>query len=225
MNNYIILTNKPWHNGLIRQLQHRFPKDNWKLVNEEKEFNIGSIDSFNPKKIFIPHWSEIISPNIYKKFECIVFHMTDLPYGRGGSPLQNLIVNGHKKTKVSAFKVIKGVDTGPIYLKKKLDLSGTAKEIFLKSSKVIYKMIVEIINDKLIPIPQTGEVKTFRRRTPEQSDISHLSELDNIFDYIRMLDCDGYPKAYIEINGIKYEFDKVKYNNNSLEANVRIKRI
>ena len=53
--------------------------------------------------IFIP-------TEIFTSFECIVFHMTDLPYGRGGSPLQNLIVRGHKKTKVSALKVVKEVD-------------------------------------------------------------------------------------------------------------------
>ena len=224
MTNFLLLTDKEWHDILFQKLKQR-KNENWSRIKKKDKLNFTFLNKFKPDKIFIPHWSYIIPENIWNKYECIVFHMTDLPYGRGGSPLQNLIVNGHKKTKISALKVIKGVDTGPIYLKKKLDLNGTAKEIFLKSSEVIYKMIVEIINDKLIPIPQTGEVKTFRRRTSEQSDISHLSELDNIFDYIRMLDCDGYPKAYIEINGIRYEFDNVKYNINSLEANVTIKRI
>ena len=224
MTNFLLLTDKEWHDILFQKLKQR-KNENWSRIKKKDKLNFTFLNKFKPDKIFIPHWSYIIPENIWNKYECIVFHMTDLPYGRGGSPLQNLIVNGHKKTKISALKVIKGVDTGPVYLKKKLDLNGTAKEIFLKSSEVIYKMIVEIINDKLIPIPQTGEVKTFRRRTPEQSDISHLSELDNIFDHIRMLDCDGYPKAYIEINGIRYEFDNVKYNINSLEANVTIKPI
>ena len=46
--------------------------------------------------------------------------MTDLPYGRGGSPLQNLIVRGHKHTMISAIKCVKELDAGPIYLKKPL---------------------------------------------------------------------------------------------------------
>ena len=31
--------------------------------------------------------------------------MTDLPFGRGGSPLQNLIINGYKKTKYLQFEL------------------------------------------------------------------------------------------------------------------------
>ncbi len=48
-------------------------------------------------------------------FNCVVFHMTDLPFGRGGSPLQNLISRGIYKTKISAIKVVKEIDAGPIY--------------------------------------------------------------------------------------------------------------
>jgi len=44
--------------------------------------------------------------------------MTDLPFGRGGSPLQNLIERGIKKTKISAIKVDGGIDTGDIFFKR-----------------------------------------------------------------------------------------------------------
>ena len=37
-----------------------------------------------------------------------------------------------------------------------------------------------------------------------------------------MLDCDGYPNAFIDLNGVRYEFSNVKNLKNSLEANVRI---
>ena len=43
--------------------------------------------------------------------------MTDLPYGRGGSPLQNLIANKIYDTKISAIRAEGGIDTGRIYLK------------------------------------------------------------------------------------------------------------
>ena len=42
--------------------------------------------------------------------------MTDLPFGRGGSPLQNLIVRGYKETMLSAIKCVGEVDAGPIYI-------------------------------------------------------------------------------------------------------------
>ena len=43
---------------------------------------------------------------IIRNYECICFHETDLPFGRGGSPIQNLIVRGFKTTKISAIKMI-----------------------------------------------------------------------------------------------------------------------
>jgi len=38
--------------------------------------------------------------------------MTDLSYGRGGSPLQNLIVRGYKDTMISALWIEKELDSG-----------------------------------------------------------------------------------------------------------------
>ena len=43
--------------------------------------------------------------------------MTDLPYGRGGSPLQNLIKKNHKSTMLSAIECQDNLDSGDIYLK------------------------------------------------------------------------------------------------------------
>ena len=137
--------------------------------------------------------------------------------------MQNLIINGHNKTKISAIRVEKGIDTGPIYLKRNLLLNGSAAEIFLRASETIFEMINEIIKKTPFPIEQEGVPTYFKRRKPDQSNISNLDNLNTIFDYIRMLDCEGYPNAYIELNGIVYEFFNVKKLNNKLESNVRIK--
>ena len=34
---------------------------------------------------------------IIKKYNCICFHTAPLPYGRGGSPIQNMILKKFKK--------------------------------------------------------------------------------------------------------------------------------
>jgi methionyl-tRNA formyltransferase len=222
MDSYILVSNKKWHINLFEKLNKTNFKQKWILIDNKKDFNIENIDSINPKSIFIPHWSFYIPDKIFQNYNCIVFHMTDLPYGRGGSPLQNLIVNCHKNTKISALKVVKGIDEGPIYIKKNLNLKGSAKEIFLRSSDKIFEMICLIIDKNLIPIPQKGTPVLFKRRTPEQSDISKLDDLNLIYDYIRMLDCEGYPHAYMELNGLKFEFTNVKKNKNNLKANVKI---
>tara|TARA_B100001093_G_scaffold493489_1_gene535705 strand:- start:881 stop:1564 length:684 start_codon:yes stop_codon:yes gene_type:complete len=219
----IILSEKKWNEELVLSLATQNKDSNWKLINNKSDFRIDVLEKLNVNKIFIPHWSYFIPKDIYEKYECIIFHMTDLPFGRGGSPLQNLILRGFTETKISAIKVEEGLDTGPIYLKTKLSLEGTAEEIFIRSSHIIYKMILTILENQIIPISQIGNPVVFKRRKKEESNIIELKELNQLFDHIRMLDCDGYPKAFIENDDIKFEFSKAELKSkNELIANVRI---
>jgi methionyl-tRNA formyltransferase len=218
---YILLSQKKWHDDLFNSLSKN-KNQKWIRINQKKDFNFELLQKLKPKFIMIPHWSFIISEKIFTNFNCIVFHMTNLPYGRGGSPLQNLIVRGHKETVISAIKVIKGIDTGPIYLKHKLELDGTALEIFKRSAKIILNMINQIIDKEISPINQSGEVTVFKRRSPELSDISNLESLEEVYNYIRMLDADGYPSAFLETKNLRIEFDKAQLINNKLKSNVTI---
>ena len=188
MENILIVSEKSWNKELVSYLQSTMPQYAFYLISQKEDFTVERIGSISPVKIFIPHWSYIIPSAIFERYECIVFHMTDLPYGRGGSPLQNLIVRGLTATKLSALRVEVGLDTGPVYLKMDLSLSGTAEEIFVRVNKLVGKMIVEIIQNNLQPVPQEGDPVVFKRRKPEQSDMSGLEKLEEIFDYIRMLD-------------------------------------
>jgi len=222
MRKFILLSEKSWHDGMFVELSSR-SNETWKRIRFKEEFTVDALNKLRPEKIFIPHWSFIIPNEIWINFDCVVFHMTDLPFGRGGSPLQNLIARGIKKTKISAIKVNEGIDTGDIYLKSDLDLSGTAKEIFTRSVPIVQRMISSIIDFEIVAVPQTGEVVEFVRRHPEQSNISSLNTFVEVYDYIRMLDCEGYPNAFLETLHFKYEFTNcVVSSDNSLEANVRI---
>ena len=151
--------------------------------------------------------------------------MTDLPYGRGGSPLQNLIVRGHKDTKISAIQVTPRLDGGPVYMKEALSLEGSAQEIFERCSELIFtKMIPAFLEQDLIPVPQEGEPVVFKRRKPEESRITEDMPLDKIYDYIRMLDAEGYPRAYMDFGPYRLEFEQAQMTSGgeSLEAKVKI---
>lgn len=222
--NCVLLSEKSWHKNLFLSLKAEFKEIKWMQIDNKSDFNEKGLSKFNPDIIFIPHWSYIISDKIFNKFECIIFHMTDLPFGRGGSPLQNLIIRGYKTTKISAIKVSNGIDSGDVYLKSHLDLYGSAQEIFIRSSLVIYDMISEILTTAPKPIPQSGKITNFKRRIPSQGSIKNLVDLNEVNDFIRMLDCEGYPNAFIETSKLKFEFTNTKFdvNNNIINANVRI---
>ena len=40
-----------------------------------------------------------------------------------------------------------------------------------------------------------------------------------------MLDGEGYPKSFIEVEGFRFEFRNSRLNNNEIESLVRIKKI
>lgn len=219
---YILLSAKSWHDEVFQNLSKREGEE-WIRISDKEDFSFDKLEEIRPDRVFIPHWSYIIPREIFETFECIVFHMTDLPYGRGGSPLQNLIARGHWDTKISAIRVDEGIDIGKLYLKAPLSLLGTAQEIFLRSGVIIGSMIITIIEEDPQPVAQQGEAVNFRRRKLNDGDISGLVEIEKVFDFIRMLDCEGYPPAFLETEKFKFEFSRATLKaDKSIVADVRI---
>lgn len=161
------------------------------IVTNRGDGDITKREDFTPTKlllwneldyIFIPFWSWYIPPEIYENWECVIFHMTDLlhSFGRGGSPLQNLIVRGHKDTKISAIRCVKEIDAGPIYMLYPLDISGgTADEIYDKADEIIRKeMIPYILEHRPEPKPQQGEPVYFERWKCSKEDVIRAMDTD-----------------------------------------------
>ena len=199
------------------------------VTNIKSDFELSdeNLRSLCPDWIFFPHWGSKVPRSIFEKYKCIIFHMTDLPFGRGGSPLQNLIVRGHTMTKLSAIQCVEEMDAGDIYLQRDLSLLGTAEEIYSRASVLMEKMIFEIVQKKIVPVEQQGEVVSFKRRKRDESNVMDLYTLEQVFDYIRMLDAEGYPKACIETEKLTFEFSSADLKSNEeLHAKVKItKRI
>ena len=83
------------------------------IIRDKTNLNIDFLNDFNPDYIMFPHWSHRVDKNIVNQFKCICFHSAPLPYGRGGSPIQNMIIRGHKETEVCSLLMEKDFDTGP----------------------------------------------------------------------------------------------------------------
>ncbi len=226
MNTYIVATIKPWNIKIFKKRICHYP-GRWFLISDPKKLTLRLIKKIKPSYIFFPHWSWIVSTEILNLAECICFHETDLPYGRGGSPIQNLISRGHRKTMISAIRMEKGIDTGPVYFKKPVSLSGTAQEIFERNAKIVAGMIFDIITKSIVLKPQKGRAVIFKRRTPDQGNIAKISDpsLDRVYDLIRMLDAETYPKAFLEIAGFRLEFTKAQKNKNKIITRVEITKI
>lgn len=220
----IIATSHTRNDHIEVDLRHLLPDCRVIRIQHPDQLTLEHLEEMSPEWIFFPHWSWIIPELVFKKYRCVIFHMTDLPYGRGGSPLQNLIVRGHSETVLTALSCGKEIDAGAIYLKKTMSLKGTAEEILERASKMMPEMIAQIVTKNIQPVNQEGEVTLFKRRKPEDSNIGNLETLDQIYDYIRMLDAEGYPNAFLEFGNFKIEFSKANFSENNIEARVKIKK-
>ena len=105
----------------------------------------------------------MIPKNIYKRYDCVVLY-DRFTIGRGGSPLQNLIIRGLKTTKITAFKCVAEIDAG-LFTQKNIGLEGNAQDIFLRSTKIIERMIYHIIDINPRPVKQSGKVTNLKEIT------------------------------------------------------------
>lgn len=217
----VLVTSHIWSQDMVRHLCAKTGR-NFLLITALEDLTIEKLIPINPEFIFFPHWSHHIDSSIYERYECVVFHMTDLPYGRGGSPLQNLIVRGIRETKISALRCVGEMDAGPIYMKKPLSLHGSAEEIYMRASNAIENMITEITIEHPDPIPQEGLPTVFKRRKPEEGNLAIAQSLEQLYDMIRMLDAEGYPSAFLEIGPFKLEFTRASRKVDQVVTDVRI---
>ena len=153
MKHYIVATQHRSNVQVFRQRISRLP-GGWHLV-EQPETLVSALTTMAPRAIFFPHWSLKVPNEIVAEHECIAFHATDLPYGRGGTPIQNLIARGIRATLVSAFRMTEDIDEGPVYLKRPLSLEGTAEEIYLRLAGVVADMIEIIVESEPVPRPHS----------------------------------------------------------------------
>ena len=214
----IICNSKNWFT-----LDKEIYKDNTiKIITNRNELTKEFLDNFNPDYVFFTHWNWIVPKEIHENFLCIVFHTAPLPYGRGGSPIQNLILKGLDSAPVCALKMTDDLDAGPIYSKIEISLQGSLKEIFCRVNLAANKLIAEIINKNIVPVDQHGEPTLFNRL--KDNELPMDIELKEIYDRVRMLDHDDYPKSYIIYGKSKFEFFNAEYENDCINLKCKISK-
>jgi len=223
MNRYLVCTIKPWHLAQFEKYSTTM-SGKWALVSDPKELTYEFVQELKPTIVFFPHWSWRVDKKIIKNFTCVCFHSSDVPFGRGGSPIQNLIIRGYNETKVSALRMVAELDAGPVYMKKPLSLVGNAQTIFEKLSKIVTEMICEIIEKNPQPISQVGEAVVFLRRQPDENFLPSQGTIEHLYNHIRMLDADTYPRSHVFHGDFEIVFSEAILDKNQITARVEIKK-
>lgn len=141
------------------------------LVNSLTEADLGVVAAFGQ----ILTKDELEVP----KYGYLNVHPSLLPKYRGPSPIQSALLNGDKISGITIIKMDEEVDHGPIIYQDGMELSNNdnfhtlSKKMFLKSAKVLPKIIKDFTSGKIKPIPQNHSQATF---TP------NLTKKDGCFD-------------------------------------------
>ena len=220
----LIASSKKWFSECEKNKDFLQLECEW--VSNPEELKGKLLNGLTPRIIFFPHWNWKVSKEIYEKYTCVGFHVSPLPFGRGGTPIQNLILRGFDKAPVNALAMGPELDAGDILLQDEISLEGKLSEIFLRIGNVIQRQIVQIARGEFSPTPQSGDVTVFRRLTEEDNQI-FLEDmtLSQIYDRIRMLDASEYPRSFLKIADFKIELSDACLSGNQLEARIKIMEI
>ena len=182
------------------------------LINlnlEKNNININII--YNTKNLiksdvlFILGHTKILDQNILNKNKLnLVVHESNLPNGRGFSPIQWQLLDGKKKITVCLIEAKKKFDSGDIILRSKIIFNGTElyEEIRLKQAKVTIELIKKFAANypNFKRIKQKGKATYFSRRLLKDSELNIKKTILENFNLLRIGNNEAWPSYFIYKN-------------------------
>jgi methionyl-tRNA formyltransferase len=152
--------------------------------------------------------SKIVPPEILRRNRLnLVVHGSDLPHGRGFSPIPWQVLEGKNRIPIVLFEAEEALDAGPIYCRDVIELDGTEllDEIHIKTWAKIESLITQFLASHMTmaPIPQEGQPSVYARRTRKDDELDPNGTLAAQFDHLRIVDNDRYP-AWFTYRGQRY---------------------
>jgi methionyl-tRNA formyltransferase len=167
---------------------------------------ISEVENIRPcEYLFLISCTTLLSPEKTKDIGLVcVVHESDLPKGRGWSPLAWQILEGKSEIVVSAIACAEKVDSGDILAQRilKLDGSELSDEINKKAFLAKAFLVLDVINHPN-QRPQVGCPTYYPKRTPKDSRLDPDKSIREQFNLLRVCE-DRFP-AFFDLNDHTYE--------------------
>ena len=138
----------------------------------------------------------------------MVIHESDLPQGKGFSPMAWQIIEGKNEITFTMFSATQDLDGGDYYLKRKLILDGNElyDEWRYKQAQLTKEMVLDLIEKypEIKGTKQLGQSTVYRKRTFEDDQIDPTNNLCDLFDHIRVCDPKSFP-AWFKFRNKRYK--------------------
>ena len=159
--------------------------------------------------VFVLGFTRKLSQNFCDRNEHVfIVHESDLPAGRGFSPVQWQILEGKNLIPVCMIAASDEIDGGPVVFRSEMSLNGTEllAEIRAKQLEVTLTLIFDAIRQyphfQFQP-QQEGQSEAYPRRTPRDSELDINRSISEQFDLMRIASNDLWP-LHFSIRGRKY---------------------
>lgn len=144
----------------------------------------------------------------------LVVHESNLPQGKGWSPMSWQILEGKNIIPVTLFEASEEVDAGDIYNQDEVILKGN--ELISEWQELLGQKTIEMCisfvqkYNEIKPKKQIGIGSFYPKRTPKDSEVNINKTINEQFNLLRIVDNEKYP-AFFEINGCKYKLKIERY--------------
>ena len=167
---------------------------------------------------FFIGFHEIVNvKNLRKHKRNFVVHESDLPLGKGWSPLTWQIIENRSEIKISLIDVVEKVDSGNIIFQDVMTFEGheLIEELRAIQAKHTFILIDKVLGHenpfKIKGRKQKGKETFYRRRFPADSQLDVGKSIKSQFNLLRTVDDKRYP-AYFHLNNRKYKIKIEKMN-------------
>ena len=209
----IVSDEASWINDFLPEMVYRWLKDGHRILWTHQ------LSALKPADFcFYLSFSKIVDIDIRRLFKNnLVVHESDLPQGKGWSPLTWQIIEGKHKIPVVLIEAEDKIDSGVIYAKEWIELQGNelideVRQAQAKATSNLCQMFVNqyphISSNAKI---QKGPESFYARRKPKDSRLNTSSSLAEQFNLLRIADNHRYP-TFFEFLGCKYEIQIKKYS-------------
>ena len=171
---------------------------------QQKKYNISftqNPDEIKEGDILVMLSCEKIFKNLGLNKHNLVVHESDLPKGKGWSPLTWQVLEGKKQIPVTLFEAVESVDSGVIYGQEIINLTGLElvdelRDLQAKATiKLIKKFIFDYPNNP--SKPQEGESTFYKKRIGKDSELDINKTIAEQFNMLRVCDNERYPAFFI----------------------------
>jgi methionyl-tRNA formyltransferase len=158
--------------GAVKEcaLRHELPVE--QPVTLRTDTAVGTLASYGADVMVVVAYGLLLPPAVLAvpRLGCLNIHASLLPRWRGAAPIQRALLEGDQRTGVGVMQMEEGLDTGPVFLERAIDIrkhetAGSLHDrLAALGAEALLEALTGIVHHELVPQPQAATGATYARK-------------------------------------------------------------